>query len=91
MNSVWLCDIANIVVSKGHSMRCRPAYVESEQVLLNITEVTRQQCSISFGWYPTNDFTSPIAGLWLQDSDSKLTIDGAGGWRVETNSMGAPT
>ena len=41
-----------------------PAYVESEQALLNTTEVTQQQCSVSFGWQPTNDLTSLPVDLW---------------------------
>ena len=32
--------------------------VPSEQALLNITEVTQQHCSVSFGWQPANDLTS---------------------------------
>ena len=59
-HSVWLRDLTKIVVSRGHSRWC-PAYVESEQALLNTTKVTRQQCSVSFGWQPTNDLTSPPA------------------------------
>ena len=43
-----LRDLAKIVVSRGHIL-WQPAYVESEQVSLNTTEVTRQQCSVSFG------------------------------------------
>ena len=35
-------------------------YVESEKALLNTTEVTQQQCSVSFGWQPTNDLMSPL-------------------------------
>ena len=55
-HSVWLRDLANIVVSRGHSRWC-PAYVESEQALLNTTEVTQQQCSVSFGWQAINGLT----------------------------------
>jgi len=36
-----LRDLAKIVVSRGHIL-WQPAYVESEQVSLNTTEVTRQ-------------------------------------------------
>ena len=62
-HSAWLPDLANTVVSRGHSRWC-PAYAESEQALLNTTEVTRQQCSVSFGWLPTNDLTSLSVDLW---------------------------
>ena len=62
-HSVRLHDLANIVVSKGHSRWC-PAYVQSKQALLNTTEVTRQQCNVSFGWQPTNDLMSPPVDLW---------------------------
>ena len=58
---------------------------ECDQVLLNTTEVTRQQCSVSFGWQPTNDLTSPHADLWeevgmsgraAQSSASEVYTDG---------------
>ena len=62
-HSVGLPDLANVVVSRGHSRWC-PAYVESDQALLNPNEVTRQQCSVSFGWQPTNDLTSLPVDLW---------------------------
>ena len=32
-------------------------YVKSEQALLNTTEVTGQQCNVSFGWHATSDLT----------------------------------
>ena len=35
-------------------------YVQSEQALLNTSEVTQQQCSVSFGWQPTIYLTSPV-------------------------------
>ena len=55
-HSVWLHSLANIVISRGHRRWC-PVYVESEQALLNTTEVTGQQCNVSFGWHPTSDLT----------------------------------
>ena len=45
-------DLANTVVSRGHSRWC-PAHVQSEQALLSTTEVTWHQCSVSFGWQPS--------------------------------------
>ena len=39
-HSVWLRDLAKIVVGRGHTTWC-PAYVTSEQALLNTSEVTR--------------------------------------------------
>ena len=69
-HSVRLCDLANIVVSSWHSRWC-PAYVQSEQALLNTTEVTQQQCSVSFGWQPTNDLTSPPVDLWGWGRDAE--------------------
>ena len=37
----------------------------SVHALLNTTEVTQQQCSVSFEWQPTNDLTSPPpVDLW---------------------------
>ena len=62
-HSVWVCDLANIVVSRGHSRWC-PGYVESGQALPYTTKVTRQQCSVSFRWQPTNDLKSPPVDLW---------------------------
>ena len=57
-HSVSLRDLANVVVGWEHSRLC-PAYVETEP--LNTTEVTRQLCSVSFGWQPTNDLApSPL-------------------------------
>ena len=61
-HSVWFCDLANIVASRGYSRWC-PAYVQSEQALLNTAKVTQQQCSVSFWWQPTSDLTSPPVGL----------------------------
>ena len=52
-HSVWLHNLANIAISRGHSRWC-PAYVQSEQALLNTTKVIQQQCSVSFGGQPTN-------------------------------------
>ena len=44
LNVLIFCFLTtNIVVSRGRSRWC-PAYVESEQVLLNTSEVTRQKC-----------------------------------------------
>ena len=77
-HSVWLRDLANIVVSRGHSRWC-PAYVESEQALLNTTEVTQQQCSVSFGWQPTNDLTSLPVDLWGWGRDAEWALGVAGG------------
>ena len=63
-------DLANIVVSRGHSRWC-PAYVQSEQALLSTTEVTWQQCSVFFGWQPTNDLMSLPVDLWGWGHDAK--------------------
>ena len=61
-HSVWLCNLANTVVSRGHSRGC-PVYAESKRPLLNTTEVTLQQCRVSSGWQPTNSLTG---GVWLE-------------------------
>ena len=63
-HSVWLRDLAVTGVNREHSRWC-PAYVESEPALLSTTEVTRQQCSVSFGWQPTNYLTSPPVDFWV--------------------------
>ena len=63
-------DLANIVVSRGHSRWC-PACVQSEQALLNTTKVTQQQCSVSLGWQPTNDLTSLPVDLWGRGHDAE--------------------
>ena len=73
VHSVWLRDLANIVVSRGHSRWC-PACVESEQALLNTNKVTRQQCNVSFGWQPTNDLTSPPVDLWGRGRDTEWIL-----------------
>jgi len=64
-HSVRLHNLANTVIGRGHGRWC-PVYDESEQVLQITTEVTRQQCCVSFGWQPTNVLMSPV-DLWQQD------------------------
>ena len=64
-HSVRLHNLANTVIGRGHGRWC-PVYDESEQVLQVTTEVTRQQCCVSFGWQPTNVLMSPV-DLWQQD------------------------
>ena len=66
---------AYIVVSRGHSRWC-PAYVESEQALMNTTEGTWQQCSVSFGWQPTNNLTSLPVNIrgWGCNAESVLGV-----------------
>ena len=83
-HTVWLRDLASIVVSRGNSRWC-PAYVQSEQALLNTTEVTQQQCSVSFGWQPTNDLTSPPVDLWGRGHNVEwaLGVAEGGGCRDE--------
>ena len=49
VHSVWLHDLAGIVVSRGHSRWC-PAYLESEQASLNTTEVTAAVWSLFQIW-----------------------------------------
>ena len=69
-----------------------PAYVESEQALLNTTEVTQQQCSVSFGWQPTNDLTSPPGDLWGRGRDAEWALGVAaegGGCRDERRGRSA--
>ena len=79
-HTVWLRNLASIVVSRGNSRWC-PAYVPSEQALLNTTEVTQQQYSVSFGWQPTNDLTSPLgAGPWCRMSPGCGRRWGMPGW-----------
>ena len=57
-HSVWLR--LSTVVSKRHN-RWRPAYVESEQASLNITEVAWQQCGVSFWWHLNDSqMSSPV-------------------------------
>ena len=75
-------DLANTDVSRGQSRWC-PAYVQSEQALVNTTEVTRWQCSVSFGWQPTNDPTSPPVDLWGVPGGSAMDVAGGGESRDE--------
>ena len=60
-------------------------YVQSEQVSLNTTEVTQQQCSVSFGWQRTNDLTSRPVDLWGRDHNAELV----GGRDAGTSGAGA--
>ena len=46
-HSVWLSNLANTVVTWGHSS-CVLHNVESEQTLVNATEINWQQSSVSF-------------------------------------------
>ena len=81
-HSVWFRDLANIVVSRGLSRWC-PAYAQSEQALLNTTEVTWEQCNVSFGRQPTNDLTSPPVDLWGRGRDAEWALgvaEGGGCW-----------
>ena len=87
-HSVWLRDLANIVVSMGLSRWC-PAYVQSEQPLPNTTEMARQQCSVSFGWQPTNDLTSLPVDLWGRGHDVEWVLGVAGSRDAGTSGAGA--
>ena len=88
-HSVWLRELANIVASRGHSRWC-PTYLQSEQALLNVTAgVTRQQCSVSFGWQPTNDLTSLPVDLWRLGRDAESVLGVSGGKDVGTSGAGA--
>ena len=51
-------------------MTARIYCLVTEQALLNTTEVTQQQCSVSFGWQPTNDLTSLPVDLWGRGRDA---------------------
>ena len=53
-------------------------YVQSRQALLNTTKVTRQQCSVSFRWQPTNGLTSPL-DLWGWGCNAERALGVAGG------------
>ena len=48
-----------------HSLWC-PTDVASEQALVDITEVTQQQCGVFFRRYPTNSLTSSSVDLSQQ-------------------------
>ena len=87
-HSVWLRDLANIGVSRGRSRWC-PAYVESEPALLNTTNVTRQQCSVSFGWQPTNDLTSLPVDPWGRGGAAEWVLGVAGSKDAGTSGAGA--
>ena len=51
---------------------------------MNTTEVTRWQCSVSFGWQPTgNDPTSPPVDLWGVPGGSAMDVAGGGRCRDE--------
>ena len=63
-------------------------YAEPEQALMNTTEVTQQQCIVSFGWQPTNNLTSPV-DLWQQGHDAELVLDMAGAGGAGTSGEGA--
>ena len=54
---------------------------------LNTTEVTRQQCSVSFGWQLTNDLTSLPVDLWGRGRDGEwaLGVAGSGACRDNNN------
>ena len=83
------CDSAtNTVIHRRHSRWCL-AYVEWKQALLNTTEVTRQQYSISFRWQPTNHLTSPPVDLWGQGRDAELVLGVARGRDAGTSGLGA--
>ena len=49
-------------------------YGESEPPLLNTTNVTRQQCSVSFRRQPTNDLTSPPVDLWGRGRNKECAL-----------------
>lgn len=80
-DSVLLHDLANTVVIMGHRRRC-PACVEAEQTTLIITEVVRQQCGVSSGWYPTNNLTSASVDLRWQGRDLNRNLDVGGYGRM---------
>ena len=50
---------------------------------MNTTEVARWQCSVSFGWQPTNDPTSSPVDLWGVPGGSAMDVAGGGGSRDE--------
>ena len=88
-HSVWVCDLANIVVSRGHSRWC-PGYVESGQALPYTTKVTRQQCStVCVGLLFTNDLTPPSVHLWRRSRDGERVLGVAVG--RDAGSSGAAT
>ena len=70
----------------GHSRGC-PVYVQSEQASLNTTELTQQQCSISFEWQRTNDLTSPPVDLWGRDRNAESGSKCPSGRHREWNSL----
>ena len=82
-HSVWLRDLVNIAISKGHSRWC-PAYVESEQALLNTTELTQHQCRVSFGWHLAISFCCHFVGWRLTLSKSFRTMHYDDFWQVHT-------
>ena len=70
------CNLNNTVICRGILGSVLNG-VESEQTLLNTTEVTLQQCSVLIRWQPTNDLTSPV-DLWGQRHNA-ISLGVAGG------------
>jgi len=46
---------------------------------VNTSEVTQQQCCVSFGWQPTNDLTSLPVDLCGRGYDAELVLGVAEG------------
>ena len=87
-HTAWLRELANSVVSRGHS-RGWPAYVQSEQALMNTAEVTWQHCSVYFGWLPNKDLTSLPVDLWGRVRDTEWVLGVAGSRDAGTSGAGA--
>ena len=77
-HSVWLCYLANIVISRGHSSWC-PAYVQLHQALI------KHHRSDSVAGQPTNNLTSPHVDLWGwgRDTEWALGVAGGGGYQEQ--------
>lgn len=58
--------------------------LKQKQALMNTTEVTGQQCGVSFGGYTTEDLTFPLVDLWRQGLDGEWFLDVAGVRNVKT-------
>ena len=51
--------------------------------------MTRHQCSVTFGWQPTNDLTALPVDLWGQGHDADSVLGVAGGGDAVTSGAGA--
>lgn len=80
-HSIWLCNLANTVVGRGHGGWCA-AYDESEQVLQITTEVTRQQCCLlRMAAHQCSDVScGPLAAgpQWALDEAEAARLSGVG-------------